>query len=74
MRSDGAANLRLAYAVVWNGDVLQPDANGSYTNPQFSRLPAMNYRLKFSALKHFGNRFSNNDFETYYTPPFRIYY
>lgn len=38
------------------------------------RLVPNKYRIRFSALKHFGNFMNPNDFEVYVTPAFNLVY
>ncbi len=39
-----------------------------------SSLPVGQYRIRFSALKHFGNISNPNDFQVYRTPLFNLVY
>jgi len=55
-----------SYQQFWYGYV--------YTGTSLYRLSAGQYRIRFSALKHFGNISNPNDFETYVTPPFNLVY
>lgn len=67
----------VSYGYIWHGKVSmfttnppQPESN-NYTDAQLS--PGK-YRIRFSALKHFGNRESITDYEQYCSPPFQLTY
>lgn len=61
-RADGYSE---GYAI-WKGHVCPT------TESQF--LSAGPYRIRFSALKHFGNASNPNDYEIYRTPSFNLIY
>lgn len=61
-------------SVIWNGGVCQGTFNETCLDSQRTRIPAGVYRLRFSALKHFGNVENSADFEVYRTPSFNLVY
>ena len=68
-RNIGPSNAQsyfTARGITWFGKVY----SGTGSNP----LPAGQYRIRFSALKHFGNISNPNDFEVYRTPVFQLVY
>lgn len=60
--------------IEWRGDVCPDISNANCSRLQPIRLSLGQYRLRFSALKHFGNEMNSNDFERYYTPAFNLVY
>lgn len=61
-------------SVFWFGDVCQGVLNQTCLDSQTNLLSPGIYRLRFSALKHFGNATNPADFEVYRTPPFELVY
>lgn len=59
---------------IWSGYVCPNIMNATCSNAQAIRLPPESYRIRFSALKHFGNLTNPMDFEVYYTPAFNLVY
>ena len=62
----------VAYTVLWNGQFIVKVLDGSTRDRQVNNLRPGRYRIKFSALKHFGNSSIPNDFEVYHSPPFDL--
>lgn len=58
----------------WSGDVCPGVLNETCSHQQASLLPSGEYRIRFSALKHFGNSTNPDDFEVYRTPAFNLVY
>jgi len=58
----------------WYGDVFILSNNNLGTAGSLVPLPTGQYRLRCSALLHFGNVSNPNDFDRYYSPIFNITY
>ena len=54
----------------WSGLVSKVVTNESQSSLLTTRLTRGYYKLRFSALKHFGNFSQTGDFEVYYSPSF----
>jgi hypothetical protein len=62
------------YAIFWNGYVCPTILGGNCTDAQSNTIPPGEYKIRYSALKHFGNDMNPNDFDVYITPPFKLVY
>jgi len=58
--------------ISWNGQISQIKLDKNYTSPSISNLLPGQYRIRFSALKHFGNDMEPDDYEVYLTPKFNL--
>ena len=58
----------------WLGYVRPDVSNMNSSSSGLIRLVPNQYRIRFSALKHFGNLTNPDDFEVHYTPPFNLVY
>ena len=61
-----------SYPLVWNGNVVLDSLNVNATDATVYSLNPGQYRIKFSALKHFGNPLNDDDFEIYNSPEFYL--
>ncbi|CAF1482172.1 unnamed protein product [Rotaria magnacalcarata] len=61
------------YGFTWTGYVTKIDPDQGNTFNATRLLPGQ-YKLRFSALKHFGDRNNNNDYDVHYTPMFHVVY
>ncbi|CAF3304435.1 unnamed protein product [Rotaria socialis] len=61
------------YGFAWTGYVVKIDPDQENTFNATRLLPGQ-YKLRFSALKHFGDRNNNNDYDVHYTPMFHVVY
>lgn len=62
------------YNVNWNGLVCRREFGVGCDNANTVLLLAGQYRIRFSALKHFGNAAKSNDYDVYVTPLFNLIY
>jgi len=62
------------YAIFWNGYVCPTILDGNCTDAQSNVVPPGEYKIRYSALKHFGNVMNPQDFDVYITPPFKLVY
>jgi hypothetical protein len=62
------------YPSVWNGHVCSKMVDANCTISESIMLPSGEYRIRFSALKHFGNASNPADYDVYLTPPFSLVY
>src|ERR1700722_6117361 len=58
------------YLIQWSGQVCLDFSSEGCISTQPSTLPAGEYKIRFSALKHFGNPMNPNDYEVFRTPAF----
>lgn len=58
----------------WAGKVCLGVSNATCSDSQTNLLPSGQYRIRFSALKHFGNPMNPNDYEIYRSPKFNLIY
>ena len=58
----------------WLGEICPDVSNQNCSSSQPIRLAPGQYRIRFSALKHFGNLTNPDDFEIHHTPPFNLVY
>ncbi|CAF1174551.1 unnamed protein product [Adineta ricciae] len=63
-----------SYQLLWYGSVCAAKSIKNCTTATASRLPQGQYRLRFSALKHFGNISNPNDYDVYRSPSFLLTY
>ena len=69
--ADVARSFVHSYPTVWNGKVVLDSLDG--TGPQtIHNLNPGQYRIRFSALKHFGNPLNDYDYEVYDSPAFNL--
>ncbi|CAF1057785.1 unnamed protein product [Rotaria sordida] len=61
-----------SYEITWLGLVSKFVSNGSSLWLETARLPNGQYKLRFSALKHFGNEKNAEDYDIYETPTFNL--
>ena len=66
-------SYRPYYIFSWTGYVSNIVSNEDSTLNTTRLLPGQ-YKLRFSALKHFGDRTNNNDYDVHYTPMFNMVY
>ena len=67
-----ASSFPQSYPVVWTGKVVLNSLNGNASVTTMHSLNPGEYRIKFSALKHFGNPLHDNDIEVYNSPAFYL--
>lgn len=67
-------SFRPAYGCVWKGHTCTKNLTMDCTMENSSELAAGNYRLRYAALKHFGDKNKPDDYDVYYTPPFSLVY
>lgn len=70
----GAQSFTRLYGRYWTGHVCPKNFTANYSKDKASSLPIGYYRIRYSALKHFGNVNNPNDYDVYYTPPFALVY
>ncbi len=58
--------------IPWIGQVSPLISKNNATEEDIHTLNPGLYRIKFSALKHFGNPEKSGDFDIYFTPPFDL--
>jgi hypothetical protein len=72
--STGVQSYSTSLSLSWNGDVCPNVFNGTCSDSQTEILSSGEYRIRFAALKHFGNSTNPNDFEVYRSPAFNLVY
>jgi hypothetical protein len=72
--SNEVQSYYVAYGIFWSGDICPKVLNATCSDSETDRLPSGEYRIRFSALKHFGNSTNPDDFEVYHTPVFYLVY
>ncbi|CAF4696004.1 unnamed protein product, partial [Rotaria sp. Silwood2] len=60
------------YGISWSGQVSVSVRNGSLVGYETTSLPDGRYKIRFSALQHFGNPENPNDFDIYESPTFKL--
>jgi hypothetical protein len=65
---------RQYYLYLWSGEVNDVVTSQNISFVTTRQLSFGHYKLRFSALKHFGNFTDNDDFDIYYTPSFNLVY
>jgi hypothetical protein len=63
-----------SYNASWGGQICTKTLNQPCSDQEAIFLSSGQYRIQFSALKHFGNNTNPADFEVYRTPPFDLVY
>lgn len=66
VNNDNAQSYSQYYTLSWYGEV--------YSGETIRNVSAGEYRIRYSALKHFGNVENPNDFEVYRSPIFNLIY
>ena len=56
-------------SVAWHGQFV---LDATLDDEPVYRLQRGQYRIRFSALKHFGNPLNSDSYEIYYSPPFNL--
>ncbi len=74
VNSTSVESFSVFYIIIWKGRVCPKMLGANCTNLQASPVPPGQYKLRFSALKNFGNATNPADFDIYRTPPFNLVY
>jgi len=61
-----------SYDFLWNGKSSTFFPDQMVIDPVTKTLPVGQYKVRFIALKHFGDLMNPNDYEVYTTPPFNL--
>ena len=69
-----AQSFTRLYGRYWTGHVCLKNFTASHSKEKVSSLAVGYYRIRYSALKHFGNINNPNDYDVYHTPPFALVY
>ena len=68
------ASFMQYYPLVWTGHVCQKMLGANCTDSEAIQLPSGEYRIRFAALKHFGNANDPADYDIHLTPSFNLVY
>ncbi|CAF1033567.1 unnamed protein product [Adineta steineri] len=63
-----------SYPYLWKGQIAQIFFSGNTSIIFNQKLPPGQYRVRYSALKNFGNYNNSDDFDVYITPVFNLVY
>ena len=69
-----AQSFSTGYGHLWRGHVCPPNLGITCTRATASLLPTGQYKIRYAALKHFGNHSVSDDYDVYYTPSFTLVY
>ncbi len=74
VQRNGPQPLTLTYDMSWKGHVCPTILGANCTNLTANTVSPGQYKIRFSALKHFGDDTDPADFDIYRTPPFNLTY